>query len=490
MMQVPNNFKNSNIEKKIRRTVENTIGAHHMLQTGDAVLVAVSGGPDSVALVHILCALAPKYALKIAIAHLNHCLRPNESDRDQAFVTALARQLEVPIYAERQDVRRYQKSHRLSLEEAARQLRYRFLHRIAAKNGYDKIALGHQSDDNAELVLMFLLRGSGPSGLSGIPPVRNDIIVRPLINLQRSDILHYLETGGLDYVEDSSNRGLQFLRNKIRNRLIPELQAEYNPHLTKALNRLADILDAEEGWIEGLIQPILKATIVLEQPGKLALSVTDLKPQPIAIQRRLIRKAILRIKGNLRRIAFAHIEAVLRLAHRGPPSGMLDLPEGIRAWRDQDRLLISKVARQTRRRHGGSTIPVQPDYRYTLSKVGDVLVKEAGLQIRFSELANVHAADWRQPDPRVAFLDMAKISFPLVIRNFRPGDRFSPLGMSGRQKLKKFFSDHKISRSERLRCPIVLSRNKIIWIAGHRLDNSVKISPQTRRVLKAELSLA
>ncbi len=486
----PNGLKSSNIEKKTLRTVAHTIGTHRMFQTGDTVLVAVSGGPDSVALVHILSALAPKYELQIAIAHLNHCLRPNESDRDQAFVAALAKQLEIPIYVERQDVRRYQKSHHLSLEEAARQVRYRFYRRIATQYGYDKIALGHHSDDNAELVLMFLLRGSGPSGLSGIPPVRNDIIVRPLINLQRTDILHYLAARDLGYVEDSSNRDLQFLRNKIRNGLIPGLQAEYNPNLTGSLNRLAFILDAEEKWIESLIQPILKAALVLEQQSRLGLSLTHLKHQPIAVQRRLIRKAIFRIKGNLRRIAFAHIEAVLSLAQKGPRSGMLDLPDGIRVFRDQDIMLISKERQKTRRRPGASLISTQPDFTYELSILGDILIKEAGLQIRFSEISKVQASVWRHADPRVAFIDLDKISFPLVIRNFRPGDRFSPLGVSGRQKVKKFFIDHKISKTERLRCPIVISRSKIIWIAGHRLDNAVKISPQTRRVLKAELLLA
>ena len=196
-----------------------------MVQNGDAVLVAVSGGADSVALVYILLELAPQYSFRMAIAHLNHCLREKESDRDEAFVASLAKKLELPFYIGREDVLRYQKRHRLSLEDAARQVRYRFYDSIAAKYGYGKIALGHHADDNAELVLMNLLRGSGPLGLSGIPPVRDNRIVRPLINLRRSEIMDYAAVKKLDYVTDSSNWNLKFHRNKIRARLIPQLKS-------------------------------------------------------------------------------------------------------------------------------------------------------------------------------------------------------------------------------------------------------------------------
>lgn len=483
-------LSNSVVEKQILRKVDKTLHAHSMIQIGDAVLVGVSGGPDSVALVHILRALASKYGLRMAIAHLNHGLRRNESDRDQAFVTALANQFEMPFYVEKQDVRHYQKNHHLSVEEAARQVRYRFFHRTADQYGYDKIALGHHADDNAEQVLMAMLRGSGPLGLAGMPPMRPDNIVRPLINLRQSEILNYLAVRDLDYVVDSSNRDSQFLRNKIRNRLIPRLQAEYNPKIVDSLIRLASILAAEEEWIETQIRPVFRDALVFEQQSRIGLSLAQLNQKPIAAQRRLIRKAILQVKGNLRRIAFAHIEAVLRLAQQGPLCGMLDLPDGIRVWRDQDILSVSKAQQKPRCPASGQPVTSVSDYAYQLSMAGEILIKEAGLQIRFTEIPIKQVSDWHPAGQRVAFLDMDKLNFPLVIRNFRPGDRFSPLGMSGHQKLKKFFSDHKIPTTQRAKCPIVLSCDKIIWVAGYRLDNAVKIDPHTRRVLKAELLLA
>ena len=481
-----------NIEKKILRKVERTIDTHRMVQVGDTLLVAVSGGADSVALVHILLALVPKFSFQVAIAHLNHCLRDDESERDEVFVASLAEQLELPLHVERQDVRRYQKSRHLSLEEAARQLRYRFYHAVAAKFGYEKIALGHHSDDNAELILMYLLRGSGPLGLSGIPPVRDDKIIRPLIDIKRTEIMDYIVVKGLDYVEDSSNRDSQHLRNKVRNRLIPELKAEYNPKLIDSLNRLASIIDAEERWTESLIQPIFEKVIVFEEQGRIGLDISELNQQTLAVRRRLIRKAVLKVKGNLRRMGFAHVEAVVKLAQKGPALGVLDLPDRIRISRQNDVLIMIREAQDLRHLANGPRLSLTPDYEYRLAKPGQISIKEAALKIRFSEISAGHPSDWHPSGhgTGAVYFDMDKIHFPLVIRNFRPGDRFTPLGMTGRQKLKKFFIDHKVSRFERTKCPILLCRNEIIWVVGHRLDNAVKIGSQTRRVLKAELSLA
>jgi tRNA(Ile)-lysidine synthase len=437
-------------------------------------------------------ALAPKFSFQIAIAHLNHCLRRRESARDEAFVVSLAEQLNLRVHIERQDVRRYQKIHRLSTEEAARRVRYRFYDTVASKFGYEKIALGHHSDDNAELILMYLLRGSGPLGLSGIPPLRDAKIIRPLIDIKRSEIMDYIALRNLDCVLDSSNRDSQYLRNRVRNRLIPELKAEYNPKLIDSLNRLASILDAEEKWIESLIQPIFEKVIVSEKQGRIGFDIEQLNQQNIAVRRRLIRMAILKVKGNLRRMAFVHVEAAVNLAQKAAVSGALDLADRIRISRQNDVLIISKEAQNLRHLAGAPHLSSTPDYAYRLSKAGEILVKEAALKIRFSEIPPERIPDWRLSGQgtRTAYFDLDEIRFPLVIRNFRPGDRFSPLGMNGRQKLNKFFIDHKVSRAERQKCPILLSRNEIIWVVGHRLDNAVKIGPQTRRILKAEVSLA
>jgi tRNA(Ile)-lysidine synthase len=485
-----NGFKASQIEKKVHRTVDQTIRTHRMVQNKDALLVAVSGGADSVALVYILRELAPKYSLQMAIAHLNHCLRQSESDRDEKFVADLAKKLELPIYAGREDVRRYQDQHRLSPEEAARQVRYGFYDAVATKHGYRKIALGHHGDDNAELVLMNLLRGSGPLGLSGISPVRDNKIVRPLIDLRRSEIMDYVAAKNIDYVTDSSNWDLNYHRNKIRARLMPELIRGYNPKLIDSLNRLSAIMGAEEEWIEDLIHPLYEKAIVFKEKNKLGLTISDLNQQPIAVRRRIIRKAIRWVKGNLRRITFEHVASVCHLAQVGPASGMLDLPDRIRIRRDHNVLTISKEGVSLRRLDGVSFFSATPEYEYVLSGLGKIFVEEAQMHIRFTEIPNARSLDLQASGHRIAFFDMDKVRFPIVIRNLRAGDRFQPLGSRGNQKLKKYFIDHKVPRIERAKCPIVLSQAKIIWVAGHRLDNAVRISPQTQRIMKAELSLA
>lgn len=479
-----------NIVKKIHRTVDQTLRAHDMVQNGEALLVAVSGGADSVALVYILLELAPKYSLRMAIAHLNHCLRQSESDRDEKFVAGLAKHLGLPFYVGREDVRRYQEQYRLSPEDAARQVRYGFYDAIATKYGYRKIAVGHHGDDNAELVLMNLLRGSGPLGLCGISPVRDNKIVRPLIDLRRSEIMDYIAAKSLNYVTDSSNWDLNYHRNKIRTRLIPELKSEYNPQLIDSLNRMSAIMGAEEEWIEDLIHPIFEKTVVFKEKNKLWLAISELNEQPVAVQRRIIRKAIRWVKGNLRRITFDHVASVCHLAQIGAASGIRDLPDRLRIRRDRDVLMISKERVNLRRLDRVSCFSETPEYEYSLTGPGKIFVEEAEAYIGFAEISKAPSLDLQPSGHQVAFFDMDKVRFPLVIRNFRAGDRFWPLGSSGKQKLKKFFIDHKVSRIERARCPIVLSQDKIIWVAGHRLDNAVKIGPQTQRILKAELSLA
>jgi tRNA(Ile)-lysidine synthase len=486
----PKGYHSSEIENKILRTVEQTIRAYRMLQPGDAVLVAVSGGADSVALVHILLSLAATHSFRVAIAHLNHGLRKKESDRDAEFVAALAKNLALPSHIKKVDVRRYQQQHNLSLEEAARQVRYSLYNSVAAKWGYSKIALGHHRDDNAELVLMYFLRGSGPLGLSGIPPVRAGKIIRPLINVKRSEIIDYITIKRLSYVSDTSNLDPKYIRNRIRNRLIPELKTDYNPKLTDTLNRLANLLRSEEEWLEDLIHPIFLKSIRFEAADRLGLSISKLNQIAIAARRRLIRKAILHVKGNLRRIAFVHIEAVVRLAEIGPSCGMLDLPGRICIRRDNGVLVISKKETDLRNFPAVSPELQISRYEYQISAPGVIFIKEANVHIQFSEIPAQQLPALSHSGQRVAFFDMNKLHFPLIIRNFRPGDRFSPLGVDGTQKLKKFFIDHKISRNERAKCPLVLSQQKIIWLAGHRLDNSVKVGPKTLRILRGELLLA
>lgn len=474
--------------------VEQTIVTYRMFQSGDSALVCVSGGPDSLALLHVLLALAPRFSLRLGIAHLNHSLRQKDSDSDAEFVASLAKKLGLPCYIGKEDVRKYRLENRLSLQEAARRVRYAFFNSVAEKNWFSKIALGHNEDDNAELVLMYLFRGSGPLGISGIPPVRDGQkehikIVRPLIKLTRLEITDFLAAEGLRYISDRSNKDTRYLRNRIRHYLIPSLKASYNPRIVKTINRLASITRSEEEWIEDVINPAFEKSVLAAENSKITLSVPRLDRIHIAAKRRIIRKAIAKIKGDLRRITLFHIDAAISLLESRPASGIssLDLPGRIRIRRNGDILLFSKERRALRNLNPEPSRADAPSFEYKILKDESIFIKETGMHLKFSEIGIENLPDFRYTGHQVAFFDMDSLSFPLVVRNFRAGDRFNPLGMTGKQKVKKYFINSKVSRSERLRCPILLSQERIIWVVGFRIDNFVKVKPSTKNVLRVEL---
>lgn len=475
---------------KLLNTVEKTITAYGMFQPDDSVLVGVSGGPDSVALLHLLLILAPRFSISLGVAHLNHCLREKDSEHDAEFVASLAKKLDLPLYIYKEDVREYQHKHKLSLEEAARHVRYAFYNNVAEKNDYNKIALGHHSDDNAELVLMYLFRGSGPLGISGMPPVRDEKIVRPLIKLTRSEIINYLNKNGIKYVSDKTNKDIRHLRNRIRHHLIPLLKKSYNPRIIESLNRLALIMRCEDEWIEDAINHIYQNSVLNLKEDKIVLSVPKLDSIHPAIKRRIIRKAIEKIKGNLRRITYLHINNAITLLQSGPTYGSLDLPDRIRVSRDNDIIIFSKEKNALRRLNVKSIEHEAISFKYKILKPGLIFLKEIGMHLTFSEIGIEDLPDLRRTGHNVAFFDMDSIRFPLNLRNFQPGDRFNPLGMTGTQKVKKYFINKKVQRVKRASCPILLSQEKIIWVVGHRIDDSVKIQPSTSNVLKVELFLA
>jgi len=490
-MPTPHKAYNKNqISKKITRVVEQTIIAYEMFQPNDSVLVGVSGGPDSVALLHLLLTLAPKFSINLGVAHLNHCLRKKDSERDAKFVTLLAKNIGLPMHIDKEDVRIYQHRYKLSLEEAARHVRYAFYNNIAKKNNYNKIAIGHHSDDNAELILMYLFRGSGPLGISGMPPVRDKKIVRPLIKLTKSELISYLNNNSIKYVSDKTNKDIKHFRNKIRHELIPLLKKSYNPKITELLNRLSSIIRCEDEWIENAVNPIYQQSIIDVKENKIVLSVPRLISIHSAIKRRIIRKAIEEIKGNLRRITYLHINDAITLLKGEAACGNIDLPDRIRIKRNNDILIISKEKIALRSIHVESIDKRIISFKYKILKPGRIFLKEIGMHLKFSEIGIKDLHNLRNDRHKVAFFDMDSIKFPLILRNFQQGDRFTPLGMTGTQKVKKYFINNKVQRTKRASCPILLCRGKIIWVVGHRIDDYVKVKTSTSNILKVELFLA
>jgi len=262
---------------KFQALIEKTIIDNNMLQNNDAVLVGVSGGSDSIALINILKTLSIKKLKKIGIAHINHGLRGDESERDSDFVKTAARKYNLPFYIKKTNVIHYQKEQGLSLEEAGRDVRYKFFYHIMDENGYNKLALGHHANDNAELILMNLLRGSGTLGLSGIPPVRNGRIIRPLINVTKEEIQLYLSENNINFITDSSNFDNQFLRNRVRRKLLPLLKNDFNPNITDTLNRLGVICKSENEWMDSIVDFSYKKCVLKSSLKSVELSLHELK---------------------------------------------------------------------------------------------------------------------------------------------------------------------------------------------------------------------
>jgi tRNA(Ile)-lysidine synthase len=468
------------------RRLDEAIARFGLIRPGDAVLVAVSAGADSVALLDLLVARAPALRLRLGVAHFNHALRP-EAGRDAEFVEDLAARHGLPCHSEREDVREYRRRAGGSLEEAARIRRYRFLEAAARKAGYARVALGHHADDSAETLLLNLLRGSGRRGLSGIAPLRPPGFIRPLILARRSEIERYVRARSLDFRSDATNADAAFDRNRIRGQLIPLLERDYHPGIRQTLSRTAEILRAEEDWLEEMLTPLYDAARRVRPAGEIGLRVAALGRMPDAALRRAIRRALEETCGSLRGFGFEHIERIAGLLRRGGDSGPLALPRGVRVGRRDAELRFFRAP--DGEAHSPARSAPQP-YAYEVDRPGLIEIPEAGAAIRLAEIPATPAPDFRDASPRTAFIDMACIVFPLTVRNFRPGDRFVPLGAPGTQKLKKYFGDHKIPPAERRRCPLLVSAGRIVWVAGQRLDHRARVTGRTRRVLKAELIVA
>jgi len=444
------------------------------------------------ALLHTLLVLSDVLSIKVAVAHLNHCLRPGDAEEDARFVMNAAHAYGVPYHVAVRDIRRESKKSGLSLEEAARDARYQLFNELCREKGFDKIAVGHHKDDNAELILLYLLRGSGPAGMGGIVPVRDNII-RPLIRTSRDEILEFLSSQHIAFRQDASNFDARFLRNRIRHQLLPLLAKNYNPKISESLNRTGNILQSEEQWINDLIDPIFKQIVTDRETSRIVLSTDRLMDLPVAPRRRVVRRAILEVKGNLRRISFSHVDAITDLANPDRAKGFLDLPDQIRVSRQAEQLTISCENSHLRHTPAGLTRFPDLTYGYEISESrilndGKLVLNEIHAEIKFTRTQACDFHTLLKNKNNLAFFDWDRVQFPLTVRNYKTGDRFTPCGMTGTQRVKKFFINNKINPRIRAMTPIFLSGETIIWIGGLRLAEMAKVRPDTRTLLVAELS--
>lgn len=406
--------------------VKRTVSLYKMLSNEDKVLVGLSGGPDSVCLLHIL----RQFPVKLYIAHLNHGLRGEEADKDQEFCLELGKRLGIPVFTKKVRIKRS--------EDSARKARYKFLEETAHKIGANRIALGHNADDQVETVLMRLLRGTGVKGLAGIPPVRKHgdlLIIRPLINVWREEILNYLKKRSISYRIDSSNLKTDFFRNRIRHRLIPYLK-RYNPNIKGVLLNLGN---------------------------NMAMLNEDFNT---FMEQEIVKRYMDRIGMGL---SARHIDEIMNLMRTRQGTKILNLPKGIKVVREYDRLIFCKDK------------DVKKNFEIQLPIPGKVKIPGSNIFIT-SRLCKLPKKIERNLFE--VMLDYDRIKGLLKIRNRRPGDVFHPIGLNGKKKVKDIFIELKIPQRLRDKIPLVVSGSEICWIPGYRIGERFKITPETKQVVK------
>jgi tRNA(Ile)-lysidine synthase len=453
--------------------VQQTIQEHQMLERGHTVLVAVSGGADSMVLLHALWRLRDLLALQLCVAHLNHQMRPNALE-DARFVETTAHHLGVRCISETSDVPAYQRQHKLSPEDAARQVRYAFLRATAAQLGADRIAMGHTADDQAETVLLHLLRGSGLRGLGGIPPVRGPI-VRPLMQVSHADIVAYAQTHRVPFREDPSNDQRQYTRNRLRLDLIPALRQHYNSCLVPSLCRTARLLADDEAVLQAMAHRHYLAVRLAAVPGAVPLQIDALASLPLGLQRRVLREALAEVMGGLQGVTSTHIAAILALLQSEAGNKWLELPRRLVVERRYDVLLIHREA-------PSATVHVD----VALPVPGVCWVEALGVTIVSARLPR-HAAAGPFPSGDETWLDADRVGPSVRVRTRRSGDRLQPLGSVYAKKLKAFLIDAKIPRAVRNRLPLVVASTGIAWVGGVRPAEWAKVTAATRTILRLQL---
>jgi tRNA(Ile)-lysidine synthase len=471
----------------LKDTARRTIRRHGLIQTGDRVLVAVSGGADSVALLLVLRELAAEDGFDIpAVAHLNHQLRGADADEDEAFCLRLAEACGLPFEIERANVAGIAGAGGMSFEHAAHVARYEFFARAAERRGASAVAVAHTRDDQAETFLLRLVRGAGPRGLGGMHP-RSGIVVRPFLEATRPEIREFLAAQGVGFREDASNSDLAIPRNRIRHELIPYLQQRFSPGIVDVLDREAAIARDDSEFLDRAASRAARSLVVATPEG-VEIDLERLLLEPPAIARRIVRDAQHAASGG-QFGGFTAVEAVLTYAVSNV-SGPLDLP-GHRVNRRGATLVLTRShSPQRSKRRGGTSAPQHSlEFTYELDVPGQVRVPEAACAISAAAESLVSgelaAARWSlasRGDEVV--VEARRLAGPLIVRNRRPGDKFRPLGLRGRKKLQDFFVDAKVRRSERDTIPLVVDKKgQIVWVTGHAVAEEFRVTDRTRAVV-------
>ncbi len=516
------NQKNEKAAGALQRRVARFLSKEGIIHPGDCGVVAVSGGADSLCLVHILSSLKDQLGIKLTIAHLDHSLRGEESEMDAVFVLKIGDELGLRCVIEKRDVKDYKRVSKRSWEEAARRVRYEFLAEAAKSVDADWVAVGHTVDDLAETVLMHVIRGSGVYGLRGMEPGRpwpyptahsKDLrLIRPILELTRKDTGSYCDAFNLEPRFDTSNLSDTYTRNRIRSQLMPQLK-QYNPKAAEALARLSRASAHQVELLDWALEPIWGDVARDGKSIRIKANIVDFIPYALRIH--LARRAVTYLLGDSEGISEAHLKAILKTI-KGRAGTTANLPRGMTVTKEYGAAVLSLDA------EADKFLPPLLEGEYKISIPGETqipgwtittkIVSIAGLKggpnqhmharvdsneiwsdrwravLDYESVSAYLMAQQHRPDLQaVGPSDYQPIGDYLILRGRRPGDRFYPHGMESSKKLQDFMVDAHIPRDLRDRVPIFVARDKIIWVAGWRTDDRVKVTPNTKRILAIEM---
>ncbi len=448
--------------------VKAVILKHNLLSKEDKVVIGVSGGADSLCLLHVLNTIKNEIGIEIFAVHLNHQFRGAEADADAEFVEDICRKWEIPYKIASFDVPAYAKQQGLSPEEAGREIRYKLFRDVKEVINANKIAVAQNSNDNVETILMRLFRGTGLEGLKGIDILRDEII-RPLLETDRISIEEYCRQNNLEPRVDKTNLQTIYSRNKIRLELIPYLKESFNPNLNESVTRLSQIIKEENDYLEQQTNHLMNSIVQIEEQ-RLSIKINNLTELHEAMQKRLLRRAVEQLAETLNGYEYKHFQGIIELLNKGTGAA-LELPKNIKAYISYENLILCKKIENKHKK-----------CYYKLKYDNDNKIDELGVTISI-KLSNQIPLSMKQKLTNTIYIDAAKVKEELVLRNRQQGDVFSPIGMMGSKKLKDYFIDRKTPREKRDEIFLLADGNEIVWIIGDLISEKYKITKQTEKVI-------
>jgi len=458
----------------MRNIVRQTIQRHRLIKPDALVLVGVSGGGDSVALLYALHALQDELHFALAVAHLNHQIRGAEAEQDEHFVQQLCWRLRIPFFSERADVPAKARADSVSLEMAARQVRFDFFMRTAQCIHADCLALAHNTDDHAETVMLRLCRGTGPQGLGGLPYtniLRGLAIIRPLRDVSHMQAIHFLQSHALNWREDHSNTDTRFLRNRVRHEILPLLETRMNPRIRQALGRMADIVRDENEWIHEQTQALCRACQSTRNP--MQLNLNPLKKTHVALHRRVLQMWLYEQLPVAFALTMSHFNMLDQVINDMQGTQMVQLGQGWRVVRRYDQLFLEQ---QT----------FSPSFNLPLQVPGETLLPMIPLRVTTSWQQKLIKDPGRKIADYPCFVCISADRLAdqtLYMRSWKAGDSFQPLGMKGTRKIQDIFVDAKIPRDQRQAIPLLICEEEIVWIPGYQVARGWEVPGKNSRAL-------